>query len=300
MIQDSKNVQKIKQEAYNVATQTGGEIGSEHLLAGIVVIDGSIANNLLKLHGVTLSKIQNCFHAVSLKTEPYYSVRTKRILSNAQVFAAECGEDVVGSEHLLAAIICESDSIAYTILTNSADNFGALQNDVANVLDEEKNRNFSKMERNAADTGDEKLKDALDNVNKRIRGFGVEDDKSSRFKSTDQKSQGGALKELEGFGIDLTQKAKENKLDPVIGRDKEIERIIQILCRRTKNNPVLIGEPGVGKSAVSEGLALQIVNDQVPDALKGKKYSPSIWQASLPALNTAANLRKDSRRRSTQ
>ena len=96
MIQDSKNVQKIKQEAYNVATQTGGEIGSEHLLAGIVVIDGSIANNLLKLHGVTLSKIQNCFHAVSLKTEPYYSVRTKRILSNAQVFAAECGEDVVG------------------------------------------------------------------------------------------------------------------------------------------------------------------------------------------------------------
>ena len=282
MIQDSKNVQKIKQEAYNVATQTGGEIGSEHLLAGIVVIDGSIANNLLKLHGVTLSKIQNCFHAVSLKTEPYYSVRTKRILSNAQVFAAECGEDVVGSEHLLAAIICESDSIAYTILTNSADNFGALQNDVANVLDEEKNRNFSKMERNAADSGDEKLKDALDNVNKRIRGFGVEDDKSSRFKSTDQKSQGGALKELEGFGIDLTQKAKENKLDPVIGRDKEIERIIQILCRRTKNNPVLIGEPGVGKSAVSEGLALQIVNDQVPDALKGKKVF-SLDMASIVA-----------------
>ena len=219
---------------------------------------------------------------MSLKTEPYYSVRTKRILSNAQVFAAECGEDVVGSEHLLAAIICESDSIAYTILTNSADNFGALQNDVANVLDEEKNRNFSRMERNAADSGDEKLKDALDNVNKRIRGFGVEDDKSSRFKSTDQKSQGGALKELEGFGIDLTQKAKENKLDPVIGRDKEIERIIQILCRRTKNNPVLIGEPGVGKSAVSEGLALQIVNDQVPDALKGKKVF-SLDMASIVA-----------------
>ncbi|MDY5933394.1 MAG: ATP-dependent Clp protease ATP-binding subunit, partial [Eubacteriales bacterium] len=147
---------------------------------------------------------------------------------------------------------------------------------------EEKNRNFSKMERNAADSGDEKLKDALDNVNKRIRGFGVEDDKTSRFKSTDQKSQGGALKELEGFGIDLTQKAKENKLDPVIGRDKEIERIIQILCRRTKNNPVLIGEPGVGKSAVSEGLALQIVNDQVPDALKGKKVF-SLDMASIVA-----------------
>ena len=138
------------------------------------------------------------------------------------------------------------------------------------------------MERNAADSGDEKLKDALDNVNKRIRGFGVEDDKTSRFKSTDQKSQGGALKELEGFGIDLTQKAKENKLDPVIGRDKEIERIIQILCRRTKNNPVLIGEPGVGKSAVSEGLALQIVNDQVPDALKGKKVF-SLDMASIVA-----------------
>ena len=282
MIQDSKNVQRIKQEAYNVATQTGGEIGSEHLLAGIVVIDGSIANNLLKLHGVTLSRIQNCFHAVSLKTEPYYSVRTKRILSNAQVLAAECGEDVVGSEHLLASIICEQDSIAYTILTNSADNFLALQNDVANVLDEEKTRNFSRYERSEkeGDNREETVNDALENVNKRIRGFGVEEDR--RFKSGDGKTAGGGLKELEGFGIDLTQKAKENKLDPVIGRDKEIERIIQILCRRTKNNPVLIGEPGVGKSAVSEGLALNIVNDQVPDALKGKKVF-SLDMASIVA-----------------
>ena len=73
MIQDSKNVQKIKQEAYNVATQTGGEIGSEHLLAGIVVIDGSIANNLLKLHGVTLSKIQNCFH-------PYFFAKVRNFI----------------------------------------------------------------------------------------------------------------------------------------------------------------------------------------------------------------------------
>ncbi len=276
MLQDSKNVQRIKQEAYNVATQTGGEIGSEHLLAGIVVIDGSIANNLLRLHGVTLPRIQNCFHAVSLKTEPYYSARTKRILENAQVFAAESGENVVGSEHLLAAIINERDCIGYAILSNTADNISLLEKELIDILNEEKRNNSGYFEvRNSsenlgvdgADVGQ-----AIENVNKRMRGFGIEDDNAiKRISKNETQNQTGTVKELEGFGSDLTQKARENKLDPVIGRDKEIERIIQILCRRTKNNPVLIGEPGVGKSAVSEGLALAIVNDQVPDALKGKK-----------------------------
>ena len=276
MLQDSKNVQRIKQEAYNVATQTGGEIGSEHLLAGIVVIDGSIANNLLRLHGVTLPRIQNCFHAVSLKTEPYYSARTKRILENAQVFAAESGENVVGSEHLLAAIINERDCIGYAILSNTADNISLLEKELIDILNEEKRNNSGYFEvRNSsenlgvdgADVGQ-----AIENVNKRMRGFGIEDDNAiKRISKNETQNQAGTVKELEGFGSDLTQKARENKLDPVIGRDKEIERIIQILCRRTKNNPVLIGEPGVGKSAVSEGLALAIVNDQVPDALKGKK-----------------------------
>ena len=276
MLQDSKNVQRIKQEAYNVATQTGGEIGSEHLLAGIVVIDGSIANNLLRLHGVTLPRIQNCFHAVSLKTEPYYSARTKRILENAQVFAAESGENVVGSEHLLAAIINERDCIGYAILSNTADNISLLEKELIDILNEEKRNNSGYFEvRNSsenlgvdgADVGQ-----AIENVNKRMRGFGIEDDNAiKRISKNETQNQAGTVKELEGFGSDLTQKARENKLDPVIGRDKEIERIIQILCRRTKNNPVLIGEPGVGKSAVAEGLALAIVNDQVPDALKGKK-----------------------------
>ena len=276
MLQDSKNVQRIKQEAYNVATQTGGEIGSEHLLAGIVVIDGSIANNLLRLHGVTLPRIQNCFHAVSLQTEPYYSARTKRILENAQIFAAESGENVVGSEHLLAAIINERDCIGYAILSNTADNISLLEKELIDILNEEKRNNSGYFEvRNSsenlgvdgADVGQ-----AIENVNKRMRGFGIEDDNAiKRISKNETQNQAGTVKELEGFGSDLTQKARENKLDPVIGRDKEIERIIQILCRRTKNNPVLIGEPGVGKSAVSEGLALAIVNDQVPDALKGKK-----------------------------
>lgn len=276
MLQDSKNVQRIKQEAYNVATQTGGEIGSEHLLAGIVVIDGSIANNLLRLHGVTLPRIQNCFHAVSLKTEPYYSARTKRILENAQIFAAESGENVVGSEHLLAAIINERDCIGYAILSNTADNISLLEKELIDILNEEKRNNSGYFEaRNSSENPGADVTDVgqtIENVNKRMRGFGVEDDNAiKRIGKSEMQNQSGTVKELEGFGSDLTQKARENKLDPVIGRDKEIERIIQILCRRTKNNPVLIGEPGVGKSAVSEGLALAIVNDQVPDALKGKK-----------------------------
>ncbi|MCI7530882.1 MAG: ATP-dependent Clp protease ATP-binding subunit [Christensenellaceae bacterium] len=211
-----------------------------------------------------------------MKTEPYYSARTKRILENAQIFAAESGENVVGSEHLLAAIINERDCIGYAILSNTADNISLLEKELIDILNEEKRNNSGYFEvRNSsenlgvdgADVGQ-----AIENVNKRMRGFGIEDDNAiKRISKNETQNQAGTVKELEGFGSDLTQKARENKLDPVIGRDKEIERIIQILCRRTKNNPVLIGEPGVGKSAVSEGLALAIVNDQVPDALKGKK-----------------------------
>ena len=108
---------------------------------------------------------------------------------------------------------------------------------------------------------------------------------------TERRAEGGLSAELAQFGTNLTQKARDGKLDPVIGRGKEIERIIQILCRRTKNNPVLIGEPGVGKSAIVDGLAQAIVNGQVPDLLTGKIVFSLDIRRWLPARAIAATSR---------
>lgn len=297
MIKDSRNVQRVKEEAYKIAAQTGGEIGSEHLLCGLVIIQGSIANRLLQLHGVTLSKIENCFHAVALKTQPYLSARTKRIINTAQSYAAECRQGVVGTEHILAAIISERESIGYAILSNAADRIELLQNELADILQMQREQGIADESQSAGagseirlgDDGmqdfDRFLNDALDNISKNFDADNFDADRQPLRKSravNENASVGSCLKELDGFGIDLTQRAKDNKLDPVIGRQKEIERIIQILCRRTKNNPVLIGEPGVGKSAVAEGLAQAIVNNQVPDALKDKKVF-SLDMASIVA-----------------
>ncbi len=273
MLQDSRNVALVKKEAYNVALQTGGEIGSEHLLAGLVCVKGSIANTLLQDHGVSLQKIQGHFHTVNLMTEPFYSSRTKRILQNSQVYAAECRQSIVGTEHVLAAIINEEDSVAYAILSNSADSISSLKNDLLKVLSRQRDDSSEDDEPNeyieitySSDDFDG-LNRAMDEISKKFGGGNIQ----QNGKQSNRNENSQIAKEIDGFGIDMTKRAKENKLDPVIGREKEIERIIQILCRRTKNNPVLIGEPGVGKSAIVEGLAQAIVLDKVPDALKGKK-----------------------------
>ena len=178
-----------------------------------------------------------------------FTPRSKRVIENAYVEAKQIGSDYISTEHLLIGILSEEDSVAFKILTELNCNIDKMYNEILNVLNEFGDVDTLKTEKNAKSSG----------------------------------------KTLTQYGLDLTLKAKNGKLDPVIGRKKETGRVIEILSRRTKNNPCLIGEPGVGKTAVVEGLAEKIVLGEVPDNLKDKR----IVVLDIPSMVAGAKYRGD-------
>ncbi len=237
----TNSAQVALETATNLAIKLGHDyVGTEHILYGLVEEPSGVAGRLLEKQGITSESIleqierligENPVNVLSVE-DIGFTPRTKRVIENAFIEARKLNSEYIGTEHLLVGIMREGDSVAVRIMMNLNVAPQKIYSEIVKLIKE----------------GEEANSD-----NNKTYGS---------FNSTPTLNQ---------YGTDLTKKAQEGKLDPVIGRQKEIERVVQILSRRTKNNPCLIGEPGVGKTAIAEGLAQRIIQGDIPETLKNKR-----------------------------
>lgn len=240
----TKRAEKALEYAGDLAQGFGHNyIGTEHILYGLVKEGSGVASQVLNMQKITAENVVEEIEVLIGKGDKFqnrgeigFTPRSKRVIENAFLEARKLGSEFIGTEHLLIGIMREGDSVAVRIMMDLNVNPQKLYNEIVKVINEDENAGVS--------------------------------DKQPKGKARGSYNQTPTLNQ---YGTDLTKKATEGKLDPVIGRKDEIQRVIQILSRRTKNNPCLIGEPGVGKTAVAEGLAEKIIAEDVPEMLKNKR-----------------------------
>ena len=248
------------QNAGGVALQFGSySIDSEHILYGLTVINDSVSSKILKNYGVTSESLITLFAKLYKNTSTIISrdvdisLDGKECLMVAGQFANQIGHDFIGTEHLLISLLLgDSYKSTYILKKYFKLNIFELRNNVLQVI------KSNSMSRGSMDTS---YTYNYDNTY---------DNSSTQNVYNQTSNQQGIPDFIKSMGRDLTQKARDGKIDPIIGRQEETERMIEILCRKNKNNPVLIGEAGVGKSAVVDGLALAIASGNVPELLKNK------------------------------
>jgi ATP-dependent Clp protease ATP-binding subunit ClpC len=237
-------------------------IGTEHILLGLIHEGEGVAAKALESLGISLEavreKVEETIGPAGSSTtgSPPFTPRAKKVLELSLREALQLGHNYIGTEHMLLGLVREGEGVAAQVLVSLGADLSRVRQQVIQLLS----------------------------------GYqaGKEGAPAGAGGTSNQEAPSGSPV-LDQFGRNLTQLARERKLDPVIGRDREIERVMQVLSRRTKNNPVLIGEPGVGKTAIVEGLAQQIVSNDVPETLKGKQ----LYTLDLGALVAGSRYRGD-------
>ena len=248
----SRAIKAIEFAQYAARELEQDYIGTEHILLGLLHEEGSVAFAALQAAGLSFDAVMQRVEAMVAgdaeypSDNPYYTPRAKRVMEGAVEEAQTLGHNYIGTEHILLSLLEETEGAAAELLIGMGVDIDALQGEVLDRID-----------------------------HPHPEGDGEP--------SRTEKAKGRQAPQLiKKYGRNLNDMAKEDRMDPVIGRDKEIQRVIQILARRTKNNPILLGEPGVGKTAIAEGLAQRIVEGSVPYMLQDKKVV-SLSLASLVA-----------------
>ncbi len=255
-IKFTQKAQNVLNRALTYAREMGHTyIGSEHLLMGLVGEQDSVASKILEERGINFEKVKSAVESfagvgtMSDVSAADMTPRTKHIIESSASEALRLSQSYIGTEHILLALIAEADCVAVKIIKECGAGISEIKSDLQGYL-------------------------------------GGQHESGSAPKREEEKKS-SSTPALSQHGRDLTALAKEGKIDPIIGRDTETERVVQILSRRTKNNPCLIGEPGVGKTAVVEGLAQKIIDGNVPETLKSKR----IITLDIPGMIAGAKYR---------